>query len=182
MDSSSKNEPIITFQVVKQHAVKEISIPRHKPVTVIRKAVHITDSGSKEKAIMGSLIATLNLLGIFLYWWEDAGCFPFLNIVWKHKQCGEMEAIHWDTMVIWRLMNLWKKKKGLDIYLKLNLIYFTCKTRTETFHFPGIKWDFSSSFSEENNALLPLCGLKPAKFAARLLLEVPRFRLLRRAV
>ncbi|CAH3164755.1 unnamed protein product [Porites evermanni] len=68
MDSSSKNEPIITFQVVKQHAVKEISIPRHKPVTVIRKAVHITDSGSKEKAIMGSLIATLNLLGIFLYW------------------------------------------------------------------------------------------------------------------
>ena len=110
MDSSSKNEPIITFQVVKQHAVKEISIPRHKPVTVIRKAVHITDSGSKEKAIMGSLIATLNLLGIFLYWWEDAGCFPFLNIVWKHKQCGEMEAIHWDTMVIWRLMNLWKKK------------------------------------------------------------------------
>lgn len=68
MDSSSKNEPIITFQVVKQHSVKEISIPRHKPVTVIRKAVHITDSGSKEKAIMGSLIATLNLLGIFLYW------------------------------------------------------------------------------------------------------------------
>ena len=68
MDSSSKNEPIITFQVVKQHSVKEISIPRHKPVTVIRKAVHITDSGSKEKAIMGSLITTLNLLGIFLYW------------------------------------------------------------------------------------------------------------------
>ena len=68
MDSSSKNEPIITFQVVKQHSVKEISIPRHKPVIVIRKAVHITDSGSKEKAIMGSLIATLNLLGIFLYW------------------------------------------------------------------------------------------------------------------
>ena len=67
MDSSSQNEPIITFQVVKQHSVKEISIPRHKPVIVIRKAVHITDSGSKEKAIMGSLIATLNLLGIFLY-------------------------------------------------------------------------------------------------------------------
>lgn len=139
MDSSSKNEPIITFQVVKQHSVKEISIPRHKPVTVIRKAVHITDSGSKEKAIMGSVIATLNLLGIFLYWWEDAGCFPFLNIVWKHKQCGEMEAIHWDTMVIWRLMNLWKKKIRT---------WYIFKTEFDLLHLQNTNGDFSFSWHQ----------------------------------
>lgn len=156
MDSSSKNEPIITFQVVKQHAVKEISIPRHKPVTVIRKAVHITDSGSKEKAIMGSIIATLNLLGIFLYWWEDAGCFPFLNIVWKHKQCGKIEAIHWDTMVIWRLMNLWKKKIRT---------WYIFKTEFDLLHLQNTNGDFSFSwhqmrlfiqFFRGNNALRSL--------------------------
>ena len=65
---SSKNDPIITFQVVKQQSVKEMSIPRKIPTNIIRKPVHTSDAGYKEIAIMGTLILVLNVLGVCLYW------------------------------------------------------------------------------------------------------------------
>jgi len=65
---SSESDPVLTFKIIEAHSAKEISIPREKPAIVIRKAVHIQDSGYKEMATMGSLMTFLIALGIFLYW------------------------------------------------------------------------------------------------------------------
>ena len=68
--------------------------------------------------------------------------------------------------------------------LYLKRIWFTSPAKHERrlFIFLASNETFHPQSSEENSALLPICELKLAKFAARLLLEVPRFRLLRRAV
>lgn len=50
------------------YSVKEISIPREKPAIVVRKPVHIRDSGYKEMAIMGSVMFFFYSLATYLYW------------------------------------------------------------------------------------------------------------------
>ena len=65
--SSHGADPILTFKVVKLHSIKRISVPREKPAIIIRKAVHIRDSGRKEMAIMGSLMFFSYALGTYLY-------------------------------------------------------------------------------------------------------------------
>lgn len=64
---SEEGDPILTFRVIKMFAKRTLIIPRHKPAIVIRKNIFIYESGTKESAIMASLIVFLCLLGGYLF-------------------------------------------------------------------------------------------------------------------
>ena len=65
---SEEGDPILTFRVIKMFSKRKLIIPRNKPAVIIRKTVFVNEPGTKESAIMASLIVFLCLLGGYLFW------------------------------------------------------------------------------------------------------------------